>query len=121
MNPLYRMYTAFSRYWDTMVPAKPKYGNYHLRGKNGRWRKLGCPVLLIILFASLVGCDPRSYIHCLHVKRSTNLNTGTSELGLYEWDNNEIIGSGFWTGLTKHQEDSIITVNQKRCNCTILK
>lgn len=54
MNPLYRMYTAFSRYWDTMVPAKPRYGNYHLRGKNVRWRKLGCPVVMIL---ALAGCQ----------------------------------------------------------------
>lgn len=48
-NPLCRMYNTYSRYWQAMVPVKPKYGNYRSRGYASRWRKLGCPLLFLLL------------------------------------------------------------------------
>lgn len=46
-NKLYKMYwvllnTSFGDIWQ---PAKPKYGNYFLRGRNNRFRKADTKIL----------------------------------------------------------------------------
>lgn len=39
-NPFFQMHCRWSDFWEAMVPGKPRYGNFYLRGKNGRYRKL---------------------------------------------------------------------------------
>lgn len=37
---LNRMYQIYNTFFYAMVPSKPRYGNYRLRGKNERYRKI---------------------------------------------------------------------------------
>jgi hypothetical protein len=39
-NRLFRMYLWYCDFLECYLPFKPQYGNYYLRGKNSRYRRI---------------------------------------------------------------------------------
>lgn len=49
-NKMINFHLHYSWYWQTLVPKKPRYGNHYSKGWSSRWRKMGCPILSLIIF-----------------------------------------------------------------------